>query len=413
MNSAHKLPINPEQATPLVNLFAYIRDLFNTSQPVLRFDQDPRNPQSRNLQWWALDDLFSLQSPDHDDIFKLQFENPDQPILRIKRTDPVAAPEVPEALKGWVKIDRKPGQEASLQFLPKKKTRFHENPKRVEAFRLFQQEVDGKEIEIIKDISIPSVLDGWLDLKEEDGILRVAALNSAEEKFLADELRVELAKSYQRKLKSHFNQFSKTEQLNRVYEALHTLYYELKAEAERRFSLSFGLVVAGEGKHRYENFLFHLPLRIELERQEIRIESDFLNGGLSCETSFLELLPQWFPGEPEALIEHRRHEVLRHVDQFQRKNHDFQLEEDHIRQYYHDAALKILSVFPVVEDRFFTEEGKLNLELAEEQIKGNGLVRVSFQSGIPNPDDGKWHTCFTGCGSHYGSYSGTGSKREK
>ena len=46
--------------TPLRNLFAYLKDLYNTAQPVYQFSQEPNNPKQLNAQYWHFDDWVDL-----------------------------------------------------------------------------------------------------------------------------------------------------------------------------------------------------------------------------------------------------------------------------------------------------------------------------------------------------------------
>ncbi|MEO0472209.1 MAG: AAA domain-containing protein, partial [Bacteroidota bacterium] len=340
------------QTTPLVNLFAYIRDLFNTAEPKLRFDQNA----ARNKDWWLMHDWVQLSGTEQHPDFDLQFDHPDQPLLTLKRSESSTPPTIPTALQGWLDID--PEAEDAVRSKSKTEVSFTSDPERVRIFRDFQSQIQGKPLDEVQNLSIPSILNQWIDLRAEKGKVWVHPIEKGEEDFGAMELRRDLLTSYKRNY-AEFQQLEGPRQrINAVYDALHTAYYELKAQTDKRLFLSFGLL-SGKG---YRNFLFHIPLRLELQQQELRLITDTLTYGISCEQSFTGQLENWFPHEPEHMIEQRQQQVLQEVDAFHSEPKECNFDPQYLKHSFYEAAIKILSVFPSLEDRFFAN-GELNYDL--------------------------------------------------
>ena len=132
-------------------------------------------------------------------------------------------------------------------------------------------------------------------------------------------------------------------EVNECYDALHSLYYELRGRTGRRLHLSFGLLEGEIGGRPYRNFLFHIPLRLKLKNQEIRIEPDTFAYKIFCEQYFAELLD-----------EERKHEVLLAVDRFNARTLEYCMHPDYIKQEYYDKGWEMLSVFPRKTDAFTT-----------------------------------------------------------
>ncbi len=81
------------------------------------------------------------------------------------------------------------------------------------------------------------------------------------------------------------------------------LYYDLKGRDNIKLYLSFGLVQGEIGKKFYSNYLFHIPLKLSLKKQEIKIEYDTFRNKVFAEQNFLDLLDVHFSGESPSAIE--------------------------------------------------------------------------------------------------------------
>ena len=95
----------------LKNLFGYVRDLYNTGEPIYLFDQEPNNAKLQNQHFFALHDWQQLLDTDalrNGDDAKLDWRGvPDEPFFRIKR---ITIPElpVPTSLVSWVALPKNP-----------------------------------------------------------------------------------------------------------------------------------------------------------------------------------------------------------------------------------------------------------------------------------------------------------------
>ncbi|MFK7926286.1 MAG: AAA family ATPase, partial [Bacteroidia bacterium] len=352
MSAAKKTTAIEAPSTPLVNLFGYLRDLFQTSQPSLDFTYEAGYRKSRHRDWWELSLLQQL-AQNENPALQLQFEQSEQALLVLHRTSPATPPKLPEQLEGWVNIETDSSGVPSVTALAEASCSFTADPERMRIYREFAGRVDGKPLEEVQNLKVPKILDGWVNFQQRNERLQVQPNNQAMEKFTTLPLREELRIAYQRALRKHHQEHGNASALIQLYDGLHALYYDLKAHPDRRLSLSFGLLTGGSGEHAYRNFLFHVPLQLKLEKQTIRLEMGSIGSAISCEQSFAALLPEWFPEEREEVIRERQQTVLREVDQFNQQSLDFQLDPKYLGPTYHATALRILSVFPQVYDGFF------------------------------------------------------------
>ncbi|MDX2247967.1 MAG: AAA domain-containing protein [Bacteroidia bacterium] len=313
-NAASKSLSIPPSATPLVNLFAYIRDLFTNTRPSLRFDSDPHSP------FWPLAQLAALaDQPPLSASLTCQWKDTAQPILKIQRVE---------------------------------NQTFEQNSERIRIFDELFLQVNDKPLEEVQHLSFPPELDAWVSVSLHEG-------------------RVQLEK------RTTANDFSSA--LNLTYDALHDLFYTLQSQPDRQICLSFGLISGKIGGEVYQNFLFHIPLKITLKRQMISLEADTLAHVISCEESFSDLLDLHFSRETEEKVQERKLRILREVDNFNSQSREFSFEPDYLRGSFYESAVKIAEVFSRVNDRFFTE-GKLNFDLPENT--GDEEITLSFSPVI-------------------------------
>lgn len=348
--------------TPLVNLFAYIRDLFTTVKGSLRFDES-------DAQWWPLEQLIAIS---HDkqvmdrEQFHFQWKNAEKALLSIRRGEAQDLPDAPAELKDWIEVLEEPGQSPRLIRKEKKLSKFEEVGSRIKAFRSFKKQVDGKSLDDLAGIYIPPSLNPWISLNQEDDKVYVSKVAEAEEQFGDDELRKELFASYERNFSKHQQGQAHFHQINRIYDALHDLFFQLQSAQDRQITLSFGLVSGEIGGEKYRNYLFHLPLKLSLEKQELRLDADTFAHVITCEQNFTELLEAHFEGEdPEKTLK-RKLKVLHEVDAFNTDSRELNFEPDYLRGSFYATAIRILEVFPKIEDLFFGEKG-LNFEIPHSQ----------------------------------------------
>ena len=95
--------------------------------------------------------------------------------------------------------------------------------------------------------------------------------------------------AYERNFNKHHKGQAHFLQINKIYDALHDLYFQMQTSQDRQVTLSFGLVSGKIGGKEYHNFLFHLPLTFSLEKQELKLEADTFAHVITCEQNFTEL----------------------------------------------------------------------------------------------------------------------------
>ncbi|MEM6802255.1 MAG: AAA domain-containing protein, partial [Bacteroidota bacterium] len=364
-----------DSATPLVNLFAYIRDLFTTVKGGLRFDED-------ETRWWALKELMDISDNKaviERDQFHFQWKNAEKALLTLKRGEAEELADAPAELRDWIEIQEEGGKAPQLIKKESKLSQFEEVASRIKAFREFKREVDGKSLAEVSTINIPPALNSWISLSQEDGKVYVDKVDEAIEQFGDDELRKEMFASYERNFLKHYEGQAHFHQINRIYEALHDLYFQMQSRQDRQVTLSFGLVSGKIGGKDYQNFLFHLPLKLSLDKQELKLEADTFTHVITCEQNFTELLEAHFKGEDSEKTHKRKLKVLQEVDSFNRDSRELNFEPDYLRGSFYASAIRILEVFPKIEDLFF--QGKV-LNYSMPSSKRGDNIHFSFSPVI-------------------------------
>lgn len=373
MNHAKRLSSSDSHATPLVNLFAYIRDLFTTTRPVSRYDE------GADSLSWPIAQFHHLASALTDtDLIHCQWDDPTRPLLSLSRGENVSPIDIPAPLSQWVSLDTT-GHLPRLTHIAHQQTDFTESAARMQAYGPFFKQANGQALDAVADLKIPSVLDKWIQLDMEGDKLKISRIERAEERFEDDELRVELYRSLQRNFQAYQEDTHHQTQVNSAFDQLHDLFYTLKAQPDRQICLSFGLVSGTIGGEIYRNFLFHIPLKASLKQQQLILEADTLAHVITCEQSFTELLEAHFTGESEEKIRERKLTVLREVDQFNTQSREFSFEPDYLRGTFYQTAIRILEIFPAVRDQFFTSTG-LNFEVPP--VGTDEAISLSFSPVI-------------------------------
>lgn len=367
-----KKSLAPAQ-TPLVNLFAYIRDLFTTTRPRLRYDDS-------DSHFWLLEEISNLAALSATTtLVSCQWNDPTLPLIQLQRGESLAAPSVPAELLDWLSIGEAEGKLPEILPVQKKTVAFESNPERIAAFREFSKRINGKSLDEVQNLTVPAILDAWVEIGVEEGLVQANHKETIEERLQDDEHRYQLFLSYSRSFRKFQESAAGTLKINRIYDEIHDLFYSLKAQPDRQISLSFGLISGNIGGENYRNFLFHIPLKLILEKQTLTLEADTLAHVISCEQSFSDLLESHFSHESEEMIRERKLKVLREVDNFNTESREFNFEPDYLRGTYYQTAVKIAEVFPRVKDIFFLEN---ELMFGLPDFENPGEITLSFSPTI-------------------------------
>ncbi|MEO1451086.1 MAG: hypothetical protein AAFV07_16265, partial [Bacteroidota bacterium] len=352
--------------TPLVNLFAFIRDLYQSEGSSLRFDQkgDKRTEEGRD--WWQLASLHAIIHAQGGPLgAHWQWEDPEKPLLRLQPIDLAEAPDLPEALEGWVEI--RPKAAEPIAPLPHQVATFEENPERVQAWETWQQSFKENPAEAI----LPEVLAGWVMLESSESDAQPAVLPQKEVEFEADELRVELFKAYRRQYLDWKEQHAATEILHEAYEQLHEACFRVQGDDGLSLYLSMGQVAWSDGEDIYRQFLFHFPVKLTLQGPEIILVPDTLDRGIELDDKVLDWLEHLDPSNFATQQSARHARMLRSIEAWNQNGHQFDLTQDYIKLHLYQPARELLAVFAGVKDEFF-DGNKLNWEWPE-NIKAKRL----------------------------------------
>ncbi|MEL6847894.1 MAG: AAA domain-containing protein, partial [Bacteroidota bacterium] len=371
MESAIRKEQHLAPAIPLVNLFAYIRDLFQTHTGTPSF-----RDAAGMKYWWPLAEWTQLQEEleqKEKKAFQFQWHNPDQPLLRLKRLPAAEAPKVPKDLQAWVRIFEGRDGQPQLQVLPQVSVKFTDQPARKSAFRRFQKQIKGKTVEAVSSLPIPIELQGWINMEVVDEKLQISPIEQQDEPLEADSLRRELWEAFQRVFDAYQATQKRVFTINHLFDELHAAFHEYQSAEDIQISLSFGLLSGILADAPFHQFLFQAPLKLSLEKQEIRLTADTLTHAIQCEDVFTEYLGEHFSKESEDLINHRKLAVLSEIDRFNKETRSWDFDPAYVRRTYYQAAKKMLDVFPRMEDQFFIE-GQLNTDFS---LQTSGL-QLSF-----------------------------------
>jgi very-short-patch-repair endonuclease/KaiC/GvpD/RAD55 family RecA-like ATPase len=343
--------------TPLQNLFYYIRDLYNSSDTCFDFEKDKNNPKSKNVNFWEVGELLTLAKKCEQKNmaeFSLAINNNLNPLdflLKLRRISIPDEPKQPKELENWIEINRS-NEIPILTIKQEIETveKFEQSNQRINDLEKYKEQ----RLTSLFDLSLPNSLVDWIDLTDNK-FLRKPELKV--KIVLADNPTLSnLANNFQREFSEFYQKFELPFKTNRIYDALHTLHYELKGKDNKRIYISFGLVCGKIGNQDYKNFLFNVPLKLTLKSQEFKLEFDTFSSKIFCEQFFVELLDNHFQNENQLIIEERKKDVLLNIDSFNSQQREFIFESDFIRTEYFDKGLEILSVFTKKQYAFFNEE---------------------------------------------------------
>ncbi len=355
--------------TPLQNLFYYIRDLYNTTDTCFDFEKDKNNPKSKNINFWEFGELLPLAKKCEQkkiSEFALAIDNNLNPLdflLKLKRIAIPEEPKKPNELENWVYIDR---SKQIPQIIIKEEIeiieKFEQSIKRVNDFEKHKEQ----SVTSLFDLPLPESLFNWVDIVDNK------LTHKSEKKVnknLADNPTIQsIAIIYQKEFTEYYEKFELPFKTNRIYDSLHTLYYELKGKDNKRIYISFGLISGRIGNQDYNNFLFNVPLKLSLKNQEFKLELDTFSSKIYCEQFFTELFDNHFKGESQLVIEEYKKDVLLNIDSFNSQQHEFIFDTDFIRTNFFDKGLEILNVFSKKQYAFFNLE-KLNYNFQKSSIE--------------------------------------------
>ena len=356
------------QTTPLQNLFYYIRDLYNTSDPCYDFEKETGNVKTEDGNYWKIAKLISLAKQcEQKKINEFSFAvgtktNTVDYVLKVKRIPIPPEPKTPFDITEWTLMNRS-SNVATVSFKKEIEVfeKFEQSEQRVGDFEKYKQQ----HASALFDLTLPPSLDGWVDLSDNK-FLRLAE-KKVIIRFEDDENRVRIARNFQKEFIEYHTKYETPLKTNKVYDALHTLCYELKGKDTRRLYISFGLVCGKIGNQPYRNFLFNVPLKLSLKSQEITLETDTFSSKIFSEQYFVELLDTHFEKEHSTIVEQRKREVLLSIDNFNSKQKEFLFDATFIRTEFYDRGLETLGVFSQKEDTFFKNE-ELNYDFENAPI---------------------------------------------
>ncbi len=349
--------------TPLENLFLYIRDIFGTSTNCLDFEKEPGNEKKKEVNFWEVHGFNELAKKtkfknlnEFEFILTSETDNTNGLFLRAKRINVPSEPQPAIDIKEWLIINRsnifKPTLNCKNEI--EEIIRFDESEKRKEDFKRYIKESETA----LFEIPIPESLQGWLTKTEnKHDYIHERTLSI---RFEQDDSRVSKFRRFESDFRNYYEQYESHLKVNHIYDGLHKLYYDIKGKDNVRLYFSFGLINGKIGNKAYRNFLFHVPLKLTLKNQELKIEFDTFSNKLFAEQNFIELLDEHFSQDSATSKEAKKTDVLKAIDKFNSQVLQFYFEKEFIRNIFYNSALEILNIFPKKEILFFSGE-ELNL----------------------------------------------------
>ncbi len=374
------------------NIFGYLRDLYQTNEPLLRFYQEPQNTKQLDAQYFTLhqiQQLADLAKRGKYSELSLQWDGlPELPFLSISR---ISIPELkaPESLREWVAMPRVLAEKPKILVkMPQKQHRlmsFDRKTARLDAFATLESECST--LPSPTPPILPAVLDGWVTfMKNEQGNVapyRVAYKDEIELFEESEERSIEYTK-FNEEYVRYYQTYWTAICINRLYDAMHSLNYDLRGKENKRVYLSFGLVNGKIGGASFLNYLFHVPLKLSLKNQVLSLELDTFGNKIFSDVQFAELLSNHFNNENAAIVESRKMQVLEAQDEFNRKTSEFYWDGEFLRSNYYESAQKMLSVFSdlhvdfcennLIDTVFYGEKEMPNLTLTFSPIIQTKIV---------------------------------------
>jgi signal recognition particle GTPase len=351
----------------LQNVFGYLRDLYHTGSPIWNFEQEPNNTKTIDRDYFTLQSLEKLA-----DLAKKERYNelsldwaqlPDAAFLRIKR---IVVPEIklPIDLEGWVVLPKNPTEKplTPTKIVQKvhKLVPFAQSAARVKAFQETVTTEGHLSVSPPREgqgEALPDVLKGWVTIQGNE--YKKIEYNDETELFEQNTVRVAAFARFEIEFKRFYEIYWTAICINRLYDTIHSLYYDLRGKENKRLFISFGLVTGKIGNIFYRNFIFNIPLRLTLKNQEITIQLDTFANKIFAEQFLSEGLVAHFPYEPQAIIDARKNQILTAIDDFNQQPNEFFWDAEHLHATYYETAQQILSAFANIQSNFF-ENGQID-----------------------------------------------------
>lgn len=371
-----------ELETPLEHLFLYIRDIFSNSLNCYDFKKEQNNEKRKGVNYWQIDELNEIsKNAKRKSIGEIEFalttdvQVTETSFLTVRRVQMPPKPIIPEPLQEWTNLDEtnifRPQLFHKTQI--ERTEKFDGSVQRVKALESFKKNPTL----LLPDV-VPILLEGWLKYTNASEYYIIPEKSSTI-LFESDSKRVQSFKQFAEEFKNYYKLYEVPLQINALYDGLHKLYYDLKGRDSIKLHLSFGLVQGDIGKKSYANYLFHVPLKLSLKKQEIKVEYDTFRNKLFAEQNFLDLLDVQFSNEGPAAIEAKKKDVLKMLNEFNARQMQFFFEREFIRDSFYEPALDLLKVFAYKKDTFFVGE---DLNLAFDHLPVANEINLSFSPVI-------------------------------
>lgn len=362
---------------PLINLFAYLGELFGEDVKQFRFDRAehslPEVP-----AFWPLAQLLELHQVNS---LSWQGADPTKAILRIRRHK-VKALNIPKSLEPWLNIERISGQRPVLSHFDSlgEPVALDEDSKRHRIFKAFQKQVEGKHFDEIEDMEIPQEIEAWIVFDLEEDLIRLKHIPVAEP-FNSKAQRVAEYVAFQQKFEAYYEEYWEDICTNELFDQLHSSYFQLQHNKELRLGLALGLISGKVGNVDFCNHLFRIPLKLDLQKSEISIWLD-VEQSVQVDHSLEELLSKQFSRFAASSRLNQFREALEGIQEIGNEIH---LELDFIRHHFYTAARKVLDIFSRGRDLFFEDE-ELNWQL--ETSATSNEVTLSFSPVLKLSQEG-------------------------
>jgi len=326
----------------------YIRDLYDLSSSYPDFLKEAGNPKSWGKTAWSIADLMNLKAQCGtkfaNEFVLLPELSPDAPrpsirnkselaesvadlLLRISRPAMEAEPLPDPRLEPWLDVKRPYKQPPVVNYLDKVAVNPPPEPE--------EDQADGA-----------------------DGVV-VAPEPAVEPEWDYYSNHPELAEpfaAYKQAMESYYQRNIVAVQLADLYDNLHTLYYDIKGNANKGVVLSFGLADVKMGEVRYRNYLFQVPLIISLKSHKIELSLERATSSVSCDAFFVPFFAGLYPDRTDDSIMAMKEEVLAATDAFNNSMHLMDFDPEYMREEFYDPALKILQEFRAKVCKFFIGE---------------------------------------------------------
>ena len=375
--------------TPLRNLFTYIRDLYDVAGLYGDFLAEQGNPKQFGMNAWTLQELIQLHAESqgkYAKYFSVRFgEGEEDPaskpakkgkssheqtsntnvLLSISKPELNPEPLPDPRLSPWLTLTPRHNDMPLLNYLDK-------IPLTIGKKTAPPVPSPGPRVILTQE-------DAWED--DEAPVATTEPSPDAEWDYFSN--HPELKKpfeAYKKAYEAHWQANRLPLQLAALYDSLHTLYYEVKGSSRLELALSFGLVAMKMGAVRYRNYLYQVPLIMELKKGNIQISLDAVTAGVTCDAHFLPYLKDLHPKDSPASIEKRKEEILSAVSAFNSGIHLLSFYPEDMHTEFFDPALLTLDSFPSKTVKFFLGD---KLTEGKEPLKEGERLDYAFHDEIP------------------------------